>query len=296
MDSMQTLLLLVVVFLVIIILFGSTSTSYKNECYTSFDPNLVDPYINPYSKDVNFRPSLKDEPSIRLAKIKNDGTSYTTNASLSKHLSMDDPMNKDPTKIFTHIEDQDMGLNKYPNTYDDTYPMFAQSINAPINMTYKPDNLSELRGVREDIDAADLANFSMSESLVIDDETDLKLNQLANNNDNDINGDCKINIEKFNNDEPYSDSIKNFPHMNIHHYDDNYNMIPSIKNMQSSMDRYKIFIKDQDMCPMFNDDCINNIPYENMHDVLNRHKMKNFDRINNSYRNIRKDIMYDSLN
>lgn len=312
MDSLKTVLLLVVIGLVIIILVKQTSD--KKECYyASFDSKFNDPYINPYSKNIGLRPTLRNEPAIRLEQTRNDGTSYSTDASLSVHLSMDDPMNNDPTKLFTHLEDQDMGLYEYSNTYD-TDPVHMQQITAAtdIDMAYIPDKLSELRGVRERMTESDIVNLARINA-PIDDRPDLMLNRFANqqndsnsvvkidNMSNNINAiktnnsnyladdDCTMkNIESFCNESPYSDAITNFPHMNMS--DQDYIQTLKTKN------EYETFIKDENQCPIFNKSCISSLPYENMRDVVNRYNTIARDTISGSYVNIKNDLMYDKLN
>lgn len=324
MDPIKTVLLLAVVFLVIVILIRQSYPSDKKECYySSFDDKFNDPYVNPYSNDITFRPTFKNEPAIRLAHSKNDGTSYSTDASLSRHLSMDDPMNNDPTKLFTHIEDQDMGPYEYSNTYD-TDPIHMQQITANVDegMAYIPDKLSELRGVREEMTESDIDNLAII-NMPIDYKPDLMLNRLANrqnnsnsvekitnnfdtntytaNNLNDV-GDYQMKpVENFCNSQsqneigsnkcnntPYSDSIKNFPHMNMS--DRAYTQSLRSKNS------FKTYIKDENKCPTFDNSCISSLPYENMHDVVNKYNAAALDSIDGSYRNIRKDLMYDKMN
>lgn len=74
---------------------SSSNTEQERECYdAAFDSKYIDPRVNPYSKDIAFRP---DTDIV---------------------YGLDDPMNNDPDKLFDYLSDQDRGVNEYDNTLD----------------------------------------------------------------------------------------------------------------------------------------------------------------------------------
>jgi hypothetical protein len=100
MDSGMKTLLIILAFVIITIMvfkpFHSCSVSTTNtlldseeerETYNaSFDFKYADPRVNPYSKDVTFRPDTNDM------------------------YGLDDPVNTDPNKLLDHLSDQHRGV------------------------------------------------------------------------------------------------------------------------------------------------------------------------------------------
>ena len=105
MDSGTKTLLIILAFVVITILvfkpFHSCSVDVSNtlsdseeerETYNaSFDFKYADPRVNPYSKDVTFRPDTNDM------------------------YGLDDPANNDPNKLLDHLSDQRIGRPEFQN-------------------------------------------------------------------------------------------------------------------------------------------------------------------------------------
>lgn len=87
---------LVLIFITVCLIFIVTYCDKKEEYVASFDYNVVNPRVHPYSKNITFRPDSNESPDM-----------------LNKFYETDDS-----TKMFTHIEDQDMGVNLYANTAD----------------------------------------------------------------------------------------------------------------------------------------------------------------------------------
>lgn len=241
--------LIVVIICLFLLSFRSSFVS-NNENYSNSYNNIYDSYVNPYSRDIKISPSVKNELSTRIAKIKNDGTSYITDASLSNYLSIDDSM------------------NNFMN-------------NDPTNKSYE---LSDLEGVIEDIDAANLVDFSVSENRMNLNPTQLSnqkfMYELRNDDINNYDNSETNIIKNAGNDEVnLGEKIIPFVNMN-----DDYDQSLKLENKNI------MFIKDDTKCPMFDDKCINDIPYENINDVLDRHRIHFHDAIGGAYKNVKKDI------
>ncbi|VBB18699.1 hypothetical protein YASMINEVIRUS_1231 [Yasminevirus sp. GU-2018] len=136
MEGVKTVLIIAVILLIILLLSRQstpkvTKESGNKECYyESTDQTMIDPRVHPYSKNIAFRPDSNDDPDDIYRNIGKAITAGLANQNVSNNLenqidsqsnlnvNIPDHMNNDPTKIFTHLEDQDRGLNDYDNTID----------------------------------------------------------------------------------------------------------------------------------------------------------------------------------
>lgn len=93
-NDIKTVLIIIVFVLIVILLFRPQNANGKEHYDAAFDSQYVDPRVNPYSRNIAYRPDT------------------------DKHFVLDDVANTDPDKIFDHLEDQNRGLNEYDDNFD----------------------------------------------------------------------------------------------------------------------------------------------------------------------------------
>lgn len=300
---MLTIIKILFIFLLIgLVIYISFYGEYKREQFNaSFDSSYIEPKNNPYSSDIVFRPYEYDthKTGLNIKPMYSDGT----------YMSDTDEVNPDPTKILTHISDQQWGPSLLTNNYD-TDLRHAQHATSHIDKKLETihDKISDLRDMRDDnleftqkhinpnnihnilnvntnklIGDEDISNFNINYDSTYY-NTDINEDNPSYTTNN-ISGSCPYTTDNYY--DKY-DKISSMPLLESLEIIDNMDMSDQTyyhkKNNRTSIDidkdydykntSYQIMIKDNSVCPIDEDErkiCEDNLKYENIHDVVNRH-------------------------
>jgi hypothetical protein len=152
---------------------GKTYNAQNKECYNApFDSAIVDPRKHPYSRDIAFRPDDQTTPSL------------------------DDDVVNDATKIFTHLADQEYGVNVYGNTADtDPSKRFSRGVTRLIKQDGSDNTKRQGDQGAYDVDGirVDTKEFSADIRYAIDDDRLVSSSYRAT----DINGELMLESNNY---------------------------------------------------------------------------------------------------
>lgn len=340
-EIIKIILIFTLVLLITIILVKSSnpksnSSSIKECYYASMDDTMIDPRVHPYSKDITFRPDSDDDPDDNYNKYGKTITAGLVNYDVpnkfenqidsvgSLNINVPDHMSHDPTKVFTHLDNQDAGLNDYDNTVDtddfknvikqrqdDLYrhtgydPQGLRGNNKPLRLIKKINRLRDMREALTNVGK----HINNDRIFMPDVERDIKkvsdVERFSSYYNTDING---YVIRETNNiantcanknfyvgsmldtkaDVPLLDGdIIDFPFSD---------QIDKVDNPTMSDDDYsselkrstglKIFVKDVSKCKIDDmEECEKGLDYEDMDTVIDRYRLNTFNAYRGCYRN-----------